>query len=293
MAYFLMLATILCFAGQGFFNKYYSINYEGPKQAAPPVFAAIYGVLVFILTLIYAGFSYHLHLPTVCFGLLNGLVLFLYNLSSINAARRGPYTFQGMLGSFGGIIVPLAISLLFWKDHLSLIKIIGILLMLAALFLYNCKGFKGYQPLKGYYFWVILLFLFNGCYNTVMDAQQRVAVNSLRNEMVMTTFLFSAVISSVYLLIVQKKDIRPALKMGKKALISALISSVCASAAVNVMLFTLRYVPASILYTTLSGGGLITNTILSVTVLKEKLSLHHFLGIAVAVAALVIMNLPG
>lgn len=292
MSYLLMLATILCFAGQGFFNKYYSINYQGPKQAAPPVFACIYGILVFCLTFLYSGLTYHFHLPTLCFGLLNGLVLFLYNLSAINSARRGPYTFQGMMGSFGGIIVPLVITLVFWKDHLSLIKFIGILLMLVALFLYNSKGFKGSAPLKGYYLWVFLLFLFNGCYNTVMDAQQRVAQNSLRNEMVMTTFLFSAVISLIYLLIIQKKEIKPALMMGKTALISVLISSVCASAAVNVMLFTLRYVPASILYTTLAGGGLITNTILSVTVLKEKLSLHHFLGIGVAVAALVIMNLP-
>ena len=52
------LFCVLCYTGQNFFNKLYAIHYTGPSGTATPVFAAIYGLLTGIATLIYNGFQF-------------------------------------------------------------------------------------------------------------------------------------------------------------------------------------------------------------------------------------------
>ena len=135
-----------------------------------------------------------------------------------------------------------------------------------------------------------MLFIANGFYNVIMDAQQRTTANTLRNEMILITFFTSAVISLDWLLFMKRSEAPKAFVMPKKAAFFAIGSSLAAAVAANVQLAALRFVPASILFTTLSGGLLIINTVLSVGVLKEKVTRLQIAAIAVAVASLIFLN---
>lgn len=80
-------SCILCYTFQTFFNKLYSGAYRGPESAATPVFSVLYGLIVGVSTLAVTGFRFQADAVTWGLGLLNGFVLFAFNLSSINAAR--------------------------------------------------------------------------------------------------------------------------------------------------------------------------------------------------------------
>lgn len=286
----LVLLCVFCYTGQNFFNKMYSITYTGPAVAATPVFASIYGLLTGAATLAYNGFQFQADAATVGLGIANGVVLFLFNLGAINASRSGPYAFQSIMLLFGNILLPLLFSVLWWGDGLSLLQIIGIAVMLASFVLFNLGGLNFEGRKKGYFLWVTVLFFTNGAYGILIDAQQRVARQTQRNEMIIVTFVVSAVISLVYLAVVQRSGVPKAFRMGKKPWLYALGSSVCAAVAINILMLALRLIPASILYTVENGGILIMCALLSAVVLREKLTKNMIAGIGAAVISLLLLS---
>lgn len=286
-AVILVIAGIFLYAGQGFFRKLYSISENGP--AAVPLFNIIYGLLVAVVTFVYNGFSLEPDIPTLIFGIVNGIALFLYNISGIEAARTGPYIYQNLISTFGGILVPLACSLIYWKDSLSVLKIAGIVIMLISLVVYNLGNKQEGKMSRIYLVWVALNFLANGIYSAVNDAQQRVEEGTLRNDLIIIIFLTSALITIIYYTI-RPVDISSVKDVSLKSWVYALLSSICAAAAVNMLMLTLRYVHSSILYSTQAGGLMITITVLCMVVLREKMGKWQWAGNALALVGIVILN---
>lgn len=290
-ASFLMcLFCVLCYTGQTFFNKLYSVHYSGPESAATPVFASVYGIVVSAATLAYNSFRLDADGATLLFGIVNGVVLFLFNLAAISAARTGPYAFQSIMMLFGNILLPMAFSVFFWGDRLTAVKLLGIAVMLASFVVFNAGGLGFGGVKKGYYFWVAVLFAANGVYGILVDSQQRIAAGTQRNEMIIITFAVSAVISLVFLAAGQGKKAVSAFRMDGKTWGFALGSSICAAVAINVLMLSLRLVPASVLYTAENGGVLILSALLSAVTLKEKLTKPMIAGIAVAVLSLFLLS---
>lgn len=290
-AIFMAMFTVLCYTGQNFFNKLYAINYTGPSETATPVFAAIYGLLTGVATLTYNGFHFQASGSTLALGAAAGVMLFLFNLSLINASRSGPYAFQSITMLFGNTLLPMLFSVLWWGDRLTGLQIVGIVGMLLSFVIFNLKGLGFAGVKKGYFLWVVLLFVSNGVYGILVDSQQRLLQQMQRSEMIVTTFLVSALISLVYLVILQGRQAPKMFCMGKKNWAFALLSSSCAALAINILMLTLRLVPASVLYTVDNGGVLVMCALLGAVVLHEKLEKHMVAGLAVAVASLVILGM--
>lgn len=290
-AIFMALFCVLCYTGQNFFNKLYAIHYAGPAGTATPVFAAIYGLLTGIATLAYNSFQFQISGVTLTLGVASGVMLFVFNLSLINASRSGPYAFQSIMMLFGNILLPMLFSVLWWGDRLTKLQLVGIVVMLLSFVIFNLKGLKFDGLKKGYFLWVALLFISNGVYGILLDSQQRLMRQTQRNEMIITTFLVSALISLIYLIVLQGKRAPKAFCMGANNWIFALLSSTCAALAVNILMLALQLVPASILYTVANGGVLVLCALLGTVALHEKLEKHMIAGLAVAVVSLAILGI--
>ena len=68
-------------------------------------------------------------------------------------------------------------------------------------------------------------------------------------------------------------------------------SSIGAAVAINLLMLTLRLIPASVLYTIVNGSILVLSALLSAVVLHEKLTKNMVVGIAVAVGSLVLLSM--
>ena len=286
----LCLLCILCYTGQTFFNKLFSGCYPGSAATATPVYASIYGLLVCVITFCLNGFRFSPSGFTWGIGAANGLILFFYNLGMIQAARRGPYAFQSIVMLFGSIVVCIIFSALWWGDRMTALQIIGICIMLAGFVALNAGNLKFSGIRKGYFFWVFSLFFTNGFYGVLMDFQQR-SVTGEKNEMIMITFLSSAVISLFYLFLTQKSTATQAFRMGKKPAGCAVFSSICAAFAVYLLMVLLAYVPSYILYTVNNGSILVLSALLSAAVLKEKLTAYTVAGVVLSVISIVLLSL--
>ena len=287
----LTLSAVMCYTGQNFFNKCYTNAYQGPGETIGSLFSLVYGLVVGVITLGLGGFRFAPDGATWLLGSCNGVALVLFNRAMIGAGRRGPFTFQSMIAAFSGIIVPMAGLYLLYGDAIAPIRLVGIALMLAAMVGYNAQGLSFSGVKKGYGAYLVLLFIANGAYGLLNAVQQRVESNALHTEMILVTFWVSAVLSGGLLLCEKKSPLRQVFRAGKRAWAFALLSSVCAAFAVNLLMRALRYVPAALLYAINNGGILILLALLNRAVLGERIGKLQWVAIAAAVAALVLMNL--
>lgn len=230
-------------------------------------------------------------LVTLLFGVGNGIILFLFNLSQIGAAKSGPFSFQNLMLVAGNIVIPLLFATMFWGDRMNLTQWIGIAVMAVAIIIFNCQGLTLEGHKKGYFGWVLLLFASNGIYGIILDSQQRVMVGTERNEMIIISFTFAALISLVYLLICDGKKTGSAFKMNGKAWICVLLASVGSAVAINLLLIVLNMAPVSIVYVIVNGALFVVQAILGLIVFKEKLTWNIVVGAIAAIVSMVLLNI--
>ena len=288
--FLILVVCVACYTSQTFFNKLFSVNYNGPASTATPVYAVLYGLIVSIVTLLLAGLHFSPSKETVILGCLNGAILFFYNLGIVHASRTGPYAFHSIVMLFGSIVVCLVFSAAYWGDRLTLVQMAGIGVMLIAFIAFNSGGIDFRSVKKGYFFWVISLFFTNGFYGVLMDAQQRIHVSE-RNEMIVVTFFSSAAISALYLLAIQKKQALQAFQMGRKVWGFAIGSSLGAAFAVYTLMILLAYIPSYILYTVNNGSILVVSALLCAVVLKERMTKMTMTGIALSVLSIILLSI--
>ena len=285
---------VLFFSFQSLFTRLYSAHYAGADAGkATSVFSVCYGVFIAAASFLLGGMTFAPSWQTVLFGLLNAAMLILYNTSMIEAGNRGSYSFLMVSSLFGGILVPMAIGLLFLGETLSGLQVVAVLMMLISLVLMNLRtiSFKGAS--KAYYLWCIALFFANGLYNGINNLQTQVMNGAQRTEMLTILYLGSALAVIVTESMKgQGKQLLSGFKMGKTSALFLLITCLSATAAANLLLYILTQMSSSVLYTIDSGAVLVLSILYSLILFKEKPTWEVILGMVIAVASIVLINIP-
>ena len=287
----LVVLIVFAFSFQSLFCKLYTQNYKGSDSDCPVVFSTVYGLIIGIATFAYAGFKFAPSLITVVFGVINSITLFGYNFSLVEAAKKGPYSFLNISMLVGGIIIPMISGMLFFDSWLNGWQIFAIVIMLSASVVMNIKGFS----LKGssgmYYIWCAVLFLTNGIYGSLLDAQQTLMKQTQRSEMLIISFIGLSILSFAYLAVRNGKKCFAAFKTGKKALIYMLISGISATFAANLLVYLLNKINAAVLFTLDNGGVLILSMVYSAIIFKEKPDRYKYIGAFMALIGIIILSL--
>ena len=290
----LVTLMIVFFSFQSLFTRLYSAHYVGPDAAkATPVFTVCYGLFIAAASFLLGGMTFAPSWQTVLLGLLNAGMLILYNTSMIEAGNRGSYSFLMVASMFGGILVPMAVGVLFLGETLAGLQIVAVLLMLVSLVLMNLRtiSFKGAS--KSYYIWCIALFFANGLYNAINNLQTQVMDGAQSTEMLTILYLSSALAAiGMEVFRGKGKELVAGFKMGKKAAAFLLITCLSATAAANLLLYVLTLMESSVLYTIDSGAVLVLSILYSLVLFKEKPNWEQIAGMVVAVASIVLINIP-
>lgn len=204
----LIAMMIVLYACQTLFCRLYNQRYPGEESTSPFVYNVIYGVFVSIVTFAVGKGRFAPSTATVLLGLLNGAVLFGYNLSLIKATASGSYAVANLCLLAGGILIPLFQSVIVYHVPLNALQYAGVAVMLAAFLFLNLDGIVGGRKEKKaktaasrlFPLFCTLLFLFNGLYGALLNAQQEAMGNTQREEMIIVTFLFTALLGFVMLL---------------------------------------------------------------------------------------------
>ena len=290
----LVTLMILFFSFQSLFTRLYSASDAGPDAGkATSVFSVCYGVFIAAASFLLGGMTFAPSWQTILLGLLNAGMLILYNTSIIEAGNRGSYSFLMVASMFGGILVPMAIGLLFLGETLSGLQIVAVVMMLVSLVLMNVRSISFKGASKSYYLWCIALFFANGLYGAILNLQAEVMDGAQRTEMLTILYLCSALAVIITECAKgQGKQLISGFKMGKKSALFMVITCLSATAAANLLLYILTLMSSSVLYTIDSGAVLVVSILYSLILFKEKPTWEVVLGMAIAVASIVLINIP-
>ena len=257
------------------------------------MFSVCYGVFIAAASFLLGGMTFAPSWQTILLGLLNAGMLILYNTSIIEAGNRGSYSFLMVASMFGGILVPMAIGLIFLGETLSGLQIVAVLMMLVSLVLMNVRSISFKGASKSYYLWCIALFFANGLYGAINNLQTQVMDGAQRTEMLTILYLCSALAVIITECVKgQGKQLLSGFKMGKKSVLFMVITCLSATAAANLLLYILTLMSSSVLYTIDSGAVLVLSIIYSLVLFKEKPTWEQVVGMGIAVASIVLINIP-
>lgn len=288
MANLLVVLLILLYTCQSGFANMFQRNYPGDKRYASQVYSVFYGVIVSLATFIFAGFSIRPSLTTALLGIANGAVLVTYNAMLIKASAAGPFSIVMIFNLSGGILIPMFQSILQDPTQLSVLQYGAIALMLVSFVFLNMEDKKSGEKSVSAKFllYALLLGLANGIYGTLLNVQKSLMNEAESAEMIVCTFLSSAVFAFVLLMIQAGKAALPSFRQNTKSAIFVTAASVSAAAAVNLLMYALGLVNVAVLYAMDNGGVLLVSVLWSVVILKEKIGRNKVIGLVLATIAI-------
>ncbi|MBQ2968211.1 MAG: hypothetical protein IJE10_08855 [Clostridia bacterium] len=288
----LILLMIVLFSWQSLFSRLQATAYPGNENDAPIVFSVFYGLIITFITFISAGFIFEPSKATVLLGVLNALIVLGYNICLLGASDRGNYSITIIFMIFGGILIPLFISL-FKGDTLNAVQWISILVMLLSFILMNLpqKGATKQKSKKGFLLLCVLLFLFNGFYGAIMAWQQEFTNQTEQNEMIIVTYFCLALFSFLFMLFKNRGQLQ-SFKQTKKSVLFLIIASSVGTFAQKLMLYLVGPggVQEGILYTFDNGGAMILSIVYSFCIFKERLTKIQIFSLLMALAALIALS---
>lgn len=284
----LVISAVVLFAtGQSLFCRMYTSAQNGRGAVQ---FSVLYAFLAGMCTLAIGGFRYAPSGTTLLLGALNAVMLLTYNIAMVHAGNLGSFAFL-MIGVLsGGILVPMAYDLIFLGTRLNAWQIAAVAMMLVSFVMMNRDGLSGKKS-GAYLAWVGVLFLVNGLYGTLMGLQQNAMEFTQRSEMIVTTYLGTAVIGTLFSLVRERGEFFRGFRMSGRAAAFLGASALCCTGSVNLLLYAMKLVRLTVLNVTVNGGVLVISAGLAYFVFREKMTAWKIAGIGLAAVSVILLSI--
>ena len=217
---------------------------------------------------------------TVVIGLISGvLYLAAFVAFQTNTNKRGVVLSSVFMKL--GLLVPIVVSVLFFKELPTAVQIIGFCIAIFAILLINLRN-DGSG--KGFGFGLILMLLLSGGADVMAKIFDVFAPQA--HSALYLFYNFATAFTLCVLLVIQKKE-RPGLR---ELLYGALIGIPNFFSA-KFLLASLTKLPAVVVYPSFSVGTMLIVTMIGVLVFRERLSKLQWGAMGAIVAALILLNI--
>lgn len=179
-----------------------------------------------------------------------------------------------------GLLVSVTVSVVFFHETPSLMQGLGFVLALAAIVLMN---FPTGDTKSGFKLGLILLLLLGGGGDAMSKIYEELGAPELTGQFLLATFASAFTLCVIWMLVKKQRLGKWELLYGIAIALPNFLSSRC-------LLGALGSLPAVIVYPVYSVGSILVVTLAGVLLFRERLEKHQWAGIAVVLAALVLLN---
>ena len=213
-------------------------------------------------------------------GVVNGILYLLgFVLLQLNVQKNGVVlsaTFMKL-----GLLVPMVVSVCFFREMPALWQVIGFCLAVAAILLINVGETRSAGRMKA---GLLLLLLVNGGADTMSKIFEELGAEQWAEHFLLVTFA-TALLLCVGLTIWKRE--RP----GKWELLFGLLIGIPNYFSARFLLRALEHVAAVIVYPTYSVATILVVTVTGLCLFRERLNKRQWAAVAVILAALVLLNI--
>ena len=241
-------------------------------------------LMCFLVSAGYAGFdlfpSSEGLLSALLMGSVNGL-LYLggFVLLQINVRRNGVVlssTFMKL-----GLLVSIAVSVIFFHEVPDLLQVIGFCLAVAAIILINFRKESGGEA--GFKAGLILMLLAGGMGDAMAKIFEELGDPALEPQFLIYTFLVALILCTALML--SKKQ-----KPGKWEILFGLLIGVPNFFSAKFLLGALEHISAVIVYPVYSVATILVVSLTGVLAFRERLEKRQWIGMGLILVALVLLN---
>ncbi|MFN2394445.1 MAG: EamA family transporter [Bacteroidales bacterium] len=137
--------------------------------------------------------------PWFPWSMINGVLFILVFFIFAQSAQKAGVAVTAVASKMS-VIIPVAIGFFIYSDHISILKIAGILTAFPAFYLIFKKPDKPLEPDKKYIFLPLILFLGTGSNDSIMKHAQKFHIGNEFLLFLGVIFTFSLIIGSVFLI---------------------------------------------------------------------------------------------
>ena len=298
MAYLYLFLALVGGLVKGFSGKKVSRDVESLNDGFTvntlrTMFCAVIGFIVAAIQLSVSGVGFSgFALTPESFGvcLASSVFMALFAISWLYAYKSEAYVFLSVFTMLASVVTGL-LGRIIYGDELKPTRIVGFVLLFVAVYimsLYN-KKLTGKITKKG-----ALTLILGGLGAALSDFCQKVYTKESLGEASVFTFYtyFLMLLPQIIILLAffKTKQKRNPILLDKRHIIIFFVMS--AALYLNALTKTLaaKDLPATQMYPTLQGANLIASAILASILFKEKITKRSALGIAIAIGAVIFMN---
>ena len=207
------------------------------------------------------------------------------------AILTGPLSITTLLVSFS-LLIPTFYGIIFNSEVPSAYFYIGLVFLVISLIAINLKK-KGVTEKKAspkWFLFTMLSFLGNGGCTVSQTAQQKAFNGAYKSELMIIALAFAFIAIIIVAFVTEKKNTWHNLKVGLPYHLLYAVSN----GFVNLFVMMLtggNLLPVSVIFPTISAGGIIGSALLAVIAYKEKLTKLQVAGIIIGAVAGVFLNL--
>ena len=286
--YFLIAISGILLACDFVATKAYQTKF-GASPRVVLVFNALNGLFTAIVFFCLNGFRFEFSIFSAVMASAVVLCAILYTLVGFRMLKGGTMALYTIFLMVGGMVMPYLYGLIFLGEEASVLRIIGVGVMIGAVVICNLQG-----KLKASS--MILLgigvFLLNGMLS-IVSKQHQVESEFLTvtaTAFVILTGIAKFAISAFALIFVKKEDKEKTEKdiLSPKILLRAApcvaFSAVFSGVSYLLQLIGAGNLPASVMYPLVTGGSIVFSSLTGRIVFKDKLTWQQYAGMGLCVA---------
>ncbi len=290
----ILCGTILASACASLSNAFY-----GKKGKCNPfLFGACASLIACIFFFCYNKFQFHFDRYTLGLAALFAITYLTCDVCVVYAMKRGSVAMTTMISSFS-LLLPTLFSVIYWKESTNWLFYVGLVFVCGALVLSNLpkkeEGENKTQEKRNKldWIWVILValvFFANGSCAIIQNFHQKTGGAPFKAEFMILALSIVCITNTIISCVMLKKETVGYLKRASifggayglfNGVMNLLVMLVASSGIINLSVF----------YPVLSVGTLALVFTASIIIFKEKFSVVQYVGIALGVVAIVLLQI--
>lgn len=270
--------NVVCSAGQSALGKQYAKR--GGESLPFNINKAVIGTILFLTLGLINGFSWHFE--TMLFSIGYGISLCISMHAGFKALSIGPMALTSIIASFS-LIIPFLFGIILWNESLTLLKFIGIILLLFSIILINIKKETGFSA--KWLFYALATLLTNGICSVIQKMHQINFPTLYRTE-----FMFWALLCVSMILLVTHNTKRNGKELFEFSLLG--IASGVANCCTNyIVLYLSATENASVLFPIIAVANIVTVWVIGLLFFKERLKILQTIGLIIGVVSVVLLKI--
>ena len=283
MNYFFLFIIILIQLFERIFAKQYNIKAKAPNINLFTAVGCFFALLFFLIN---SGGSISFPRELIPYSAAFSMAFGTASAAMIFAIKTGPLSITALITSYS-LLIPTFYGILFLHDPIHPTLYIGLAALLISLYLINKNKDESMKFSPSWIIYILLTFIANGMCSTIQKMQQVHFDGAYKNEFM----IISLAVVTIVLLVLglskkgnKREMLKPCIKYGAvKGLINGIMN--------YLVMVVSASMPNSVLFPSISAGGIVLTFICALTIYKEKLSKIQTVGYILGIVSVVFLNI--